>query len=74
MHALKVVIFGVVLVVALTPGAAVAGPLEDGLEAYNSGDYVTALRLWQPLAEQGDAYAQNNLGSGDVPVDVEKLR
>ena len=42
MHALKVVIFGVVLVVALTPGAAVAGPLEDGLEAYNSGDYVTA--------------------------------
>src|SRR5206468_13089150 len=30
--------------------------------AYNSGDYANALRLWRPLAEQGDARAQNNLG------------
>ena len=32
---------------------AVAGPFEDALAAYQKGDYVTALRLWQPLADQG---------------------
>ena len=33
-----------------------------GLEAYERGDYATALREWRPLAEQGDASAQYNLG------------
>ena len=33
-----------------------------GLDAYESGDYETALREWRPLAEQGNAYAQYNLG------------
>ena len=33
-----------------------------GLEAYNAGDYATAMEEWKPLAEQGDAYAQYNLG------------
>jgi len=40
----------------------VADLFKDGLDAYNSGDYVTALRLWRPLTEQGDARAQHNLG------------
>jgi uncharacterized protein len=39
-----------------------AGPLEDGYNAAEHGDFVTALRLWRPLAEQGDAEAQYNLG------------
>jgi TPR repeat protein len=39
-----------------------AGPFEDGWDAYNHGDYATALRLWSPLANQGDAAAQGNLG------------
>ena len=39
-----------------------AGPLEDGLAAYDRGNYATALRHWQPLAEQGHVGAQNNLG------------
>ncbi len=39
-----------------------AGPFEDGRAAYNSGDYATALRLWLPLAEQGDAIVQFRLG------------
>ena len=43
-------------------GPAVAGPLDDGLVAAQKGDYATALRLWRPLAEQGDAFAQYNLG------------
>ncbi len=33
-----------------------------GLAAYKQGDYATALREWNPLAKQGDANAQNNLG------------
>ena len=32
------------------------------LTAYESGDYATALREWKPLAKQGDARAQYNLG------------
>jgi TPR repeat protein len=42
--------------------AAVAGPFEDGMAAYERGDYATALRLWRPLAQQGNAKAQFNLG------------
>ena len=40
-----------------------AGPYEDGFAAYKQRDYATALRLWRPLAEQGNASAQNNLGN-----------
>ncbi len=40
----------------------VAGPLEDGAQAYKVGNYQQALRLWKPLAEQGNADAQYNLG------------
>ena len=43
-------------------GAAVAGPLEDGMTAYQKGDYAEALRLWRPLANQGNAAAQAGLG------------
>ena len=43
-------------------GAATAGPFEDAVAAYQRGDYATALRLWHPLAEQGDSDAQFHLG------------
>jgi len=33
-----------------------------GEKAYQRGDYATALREWQPLAKQGHAVAQYNLG------------
>jgi len=33
-----------------------------GEDAYNRGDYATALREWRPLAEQGITPAQFNLG------------
>ena len=39
-----------------------AGPFEDGLVAYQRGDYATALKFWRPLAEKGNASAQYNLG------------
>ena len=31
---------------------------QKGVAAYKSGDYASALREWEPLAEQGDADAQ----------------
>ena len=36
--------------------------LQKGWDAYENRDYATALLEWKPLAEQGDADAQNNLG------------
>ena len=32
------------------------------MTAYERGDYQMALRLWHPLADQGDADGQHNLG------------
>jgi TPR repeat protein len=46
----------------LLPGIALSGPFEDGVAAYDRGDYTTAIRLFRPLAEQGIASAQYNLG------------
>ena len=55
-------------------GVSESADLQKGLNAYNKGDYATALREWKPLAEQGNADAQFNLGQmyrrGDgVPQD-----
>lgn len=36
--------------------------LSEAFEAANRGDYATALENWRPLAEQGDADAQFNMG------------
>ncbi len=54
----------VVLLTALVWMAvgAVAGPLEDGEAAYETGDHKRAYELWRPLAEHGHAEAQKNLG------------
>ncbi len=35
---------------------------DEGMAAYNRGDYATALREWRKAAEQGNAYAQTSLG------------
>ena len=35
---------------------------QKGYAAYKSEDYATALREWTPLANLGNAVAQNNLG------------
>ncbi len=50
-----------------------------GLKAYESHDYATALKEWRPLAEQGDAAAQFNLGlmyydGQGVPQDFREAR
>ena len=41
---------------------AAAAELENGLGAFNRGDYATALKQLRPLAEQGNAVAQARLG------------
>lgn len=49
---------------ALAPfGVAVAGPLEDGVVAYQKGDYAQAVIWFRKAAEQGNALAQGNLGA-----------
>ena len=35
---------------------------DDGMAAYERGDYETAFEEWLPLAEQGNAGAQQNFG------------
>ena len=42
--------------------ANVTADFEKGLTAYEAGDYETAISEWKPLAEQGNASAQFNLG------------
>jgi uncharacterized protein len=56
---------------------AIAGPLEDGLAAYEKYDYETALKMLEPLADQGNVDAQVRLGimyrnGRGVPVDYVK--
>jgi TPR repeat protein len=58
---LKRILVGVVGALTLV-GAAFAEPWEDAMAAYERDEYATALQLWRPLAEQGDADAQAHLG------------
>ena len=56
----------VVLVALLSmslPPRLVAGPFEDGMDAYMIADYSTVLQLLGPLADQGDSRSQYILGS-----------
>jgi TPR repeat protein len=39
-----------------------AAPFDDAVAARNRGDYAQALKIFRPLAAQGDASAQLNLG------------
>jgi TPR repeat protein len=52
----------VTLLSLLIPVQGWGANFQKGLDAYNSGDYATALKEWAPLAEQGQAKAQSNLG------------
>jgi len=50
------------LILLLLPSVAFADQIEDGQAAFDRHDYKTALKLWRPLAEQGDPKAQVNIG------------
>ena len=54
-----------------------SGPLEDADAALKRRDYQTAVRLIRPLAEQGNAHAQYNLGvlyDNGLGVPLDKVR
>ena len=55
---MKIALFVISLFIV---GPAFAG-FDEGLAAYEKSDFATALKEWLPLAEQGDAKAQFNLG------------
>ncbi len=63
----KAKLAGLALIAVLCAGftlgrTAPAWGLDEGVSAYNHGDYATALREFRSLAEQGDAGAQYYLG------------
>jgi hypothetical protein len=54
-----------------------AADFATGLTAYQKGDFVTAAKEWRPIAEQGDAAVQFNLGllyldGQGVPLDLDQ--
>ena len=75
-HCKRFVVVGILfLAVALTPVAAVSGPLEHGVAAYASGDSVASLetkawKLRKLLAEQDDTDSQYNLGNMYISCNV----
>ena len=56
------IITGLLLSILLGSGVAVAADYADGVAAYESEDYKTALEVFAPLAEQEDEGAQYYLG------------
>ena len=58
----RLLILPVLLLTLLVGNPAFSADYQKGLDAYQRGDYATALREWKPLAEQGNASAQYNLG------------
>lgn len=69
------IVVGVMLLISVT----MASTYNQGFIAAESGDYDSALKLWGPLAEQGDALAQFNLallfhsGSGVAQNEAEAV-
>jgi TPR repeat protein len=47
---------------AVTALTAAGADFAKGLSAYEKGDYRTALEEWKPLAEEGDAPSEFNVG------------
>ena len=57
---IKSVVLGLSLLASVS--VCYAQDFDKGVAAYDSGDFATALREWRPLAAQGYASAQSNLG------------
>ena len=58
----RLLILPVLLLTLLVGNPAFSADFQKGMDAFDREDYATALREWKPLAEQGYALAQNNLG------------
>jgi uncharacterized protein len=70
-------ILAAALLTGIPLGAAVAGPVEEGMAAYQEKDYLKAVQTWRPAAEAGEPEAQYRLGvmyadgKGVAPNDAE---
>lgn len=58
-----------------TIAASDAGAVKAGVDAWSAGNYAGAVKLWQPIADKGDADAMFNLAQAyklgrGVPVDL----
>ena len=53
---------GTVLLLSLGIALRAWAGFDEAVAAYTRGDYATAVREWLPLAQQGNANAQHNLG------------
>ncbi len=58
----RLLLIPVLLLTLLVGNPARSTGFQKGLDAYQRGDYETALRELEPLAEQGNPDAQYNLG------------
>ncbi|HXX73515.1 MAG TPA: tetratricopeptide repeat protein [Nitrospiraceae bacterium] len=50
-----------ILTLAILCAAPVRAGFEEGMTAYDRGDYAATVKEWRPLAEQGNATAQHHL-------------
>ena len=62
MRHLTVSILVTLAVLLGSAGMSWGADLQKGLDAAQKGDFATALKEWKPLADQGNANAQSNLG------------
>ena len=53
---------GVCVAVTVGSSSSVFSDFQDGVVAYQRGDYATALKEFRASAEQGNGLAQYNLG------------
>ena len=58
----RLLILPVLLLFLFVGNPAFSDDFQKGLTTYKNGDYETASREWNPLAKQGNAEAQYNLG------------
>ena len=60
---LKKILISLLLSIGLIGSTGIAyADFNDGWTAYSKEDYKTAFKEWRPLAEEGDAKSQTNLG------------
>jgi uncharacterized protein len=76
MKSIRFSFLGALTVAALLPSAGLAQKtVRAGIEAWQRADYASAISIWRPLAEKGDADAAFNLGQAHrlgrgVPTDL----
>ena len=58
----KLLLTFLIILFTLTSNVVWSADYNKGWDAYESGDYATALREWRPLAEKGDASSQSGMG------------